>query len=291
MLKDRSNDNIKGKQTAVSSYPCPYCDVSLSDLRSKTVLDYQDMIANGINLTTFDDLNVQHVKFQTEYLSEFKDAKFAQNCVHECLIEGEKSEPILSIASMPQMHVMEGLANHIYFNGIVKTFDKETMENNLKELGIHINFLHGEQLNGNNSKKLLDKADDLMNDEIDNDLMLPYVNALKATKSLVDLTFNSKNINPLDGPKIELAIKNTKTAIINANLSITLKAHILIAHTLDALLFSKGKNLGYMSEQAGEAIHADFLNTCWQRYKTSLRSKNYSENLKKAVVDYSSNCI
>ena len=46
------------------------------------------------------------------------------------------------------------------------------------------NFLHGGQLNGNNSKKLLDKADDLMNVEIDNDLMLPYVNALKATKVL-----------------------------------------------------------------------------------------------------------
>ena len=82
------------------------------------------------------------------------------------------------------MHVMEGLANHIYFNSIVKTFAKKTMEDNLKELGIHINFLHDEQLNGNNSKKLLDKADDLMNVEIDNDLMLPYVNALKATKVL-----------------------------------------------------------------------------------------------------------
>ena len=28
------------------------------------------------------------------------------------------------------MHVMEGLANHIYFNSIVKTSNKEKMEDN-----------------------------------------------------------------------------------------------------------------------------------------------------------------
>ncbi len=53
MLKDRSNDNIKRKQTAVSSYPCPFCRVSLSDLRSKSVIDYEDMIANDINLPNY----------------------------------------------------------------------------------------------------------------------------------------------------------------------------------------------------------------------------------------------
>ena len=80
MLKDRSNDNIKGNQTSVISYPYPYCDVSLPDLRTKSDLDYQDMIANEINLTTLDDLDEQHEKFQTQ--NEFKDAKFAQNCVN-----------------------------------------------------------------------------------------------------------------------------------------------------------------------------------------------------------------
>ena len=59
------------------------------------------------------------------------------------------------------MHVIGGLANHIYFNGIIKSFDKESIEENLKDLGIQINFLHGEQLNRNNSKKLI------INDEID----------------------------------------------------------------------------------------------------------------------------
>ena len=32
----------------------------LPDLRSKSVLDYQDIFANEINLTTFDDLDEQH---------------------------------------------------------------------------------------------------------------------------------------------------------------------------------------------------------------------------------------
>ena len=38
----------------------------LPDLRSKSVLDYQDIFANEINLTTFDDLDEQHKKFQHE---------------------------------------------------------------------------------------------------------------------------------------------------------------------------------------------------------------------------------
>lgn len=265
--------------------------MTLADLRSKSVLDYEDIIKNNISLTTFGDLDQYHNTFVTEYQSDFKDAKYAHNCVNKCLIKGDKNDPILSICSMPELHIMEGIVNHIYFDGIVKTFDKDTMENNLKDLGIHINFLHGEQLNGNNSKKLLDNAESLINDDIDNDLMKPYVTALKCTKTLVDLAFNSRNIDPDDGPKVEQAIKETKCAIKNANLSITLKSHVLIAHTLDALLFSRGKNLGYMSEQAGEAIHANFLSTSWHRYKTSCRSKTYGINLKKAVVDYSSNHI
>ncbi len=53
------------------------------------------------------------------------------------------------------MRVMVTLKNNIYFNGTVKTYDKETMEDNFKDLGIHTNFLHAKQLKGNNKKSYL----------------------------------------------------------------------------------------------------------------------------------------
>ena len=45
-----------------------------------------------------------------------------------------------------------------------------------------------------------------MNDEIDNDLIEPYVTALKCTKTVEDLAFNSRNIDSDNGPRVEQAI-------------------------------------------------------------------------------------
>ncbi len=40
--------------------------------------------------TTFGDLDKYHEKFQTQYQSEFKDAKFAHKFVNGCLLKKKK---------------------------------------------------------------------------------------------------------------------------------------------------------------------------------------------------------
>ena len=73
-------------------------------------------------------------------------------------------------------------------------------------------------------------------------------------------------------------------------LSVTLKMHVIFYHILPALSNPalKGRGLGVMSGHAGESIHQEFK-IFWRKYKiNSLTNKLYSENLKKAVVEFSS---
>ena len=54
---------------------------------------------------------------------------------------------------------------------------------------------------------------------------------------------------------------------------------------LDALPNNKG--LGFLSEQAGEAVHREFLKH-WSKFKANLLTESYPERLRKAVVEFSS---
>jgi len=83
------------------------------------------------------------------------------------------------------------------------------------------------------------------------------------------------------------AIKSLKDKFINCEISITLKTHVIFCHILDGLRYSKGKKLGFFSEQCGEALHFDFLQT-WKNFQVPVFSKVYSDKLLFAVVSYSS---
>ena len=98
-------------------------------------------------------------------------SKFFISVVSKCLINGKGNQTILTICGIPVLHEMESLANHILYYGLHPTFGKEVVDNLLKDLGIKDNYFYGKSLNGNNSKKLLDKADDLLAD-VDEDSML-----------------------------------------------------------------------------------------------------------------------
>ena len=62
-------------------------------------------------------------------------------------------------------------------------------------------------------------------------------------------------------------IKKFKKAFLSTDISVTLKVHLLIQHTKQCLeLLGNNVGLGIWSEQAGEAIHREFLKH-WDRYK------------------------
>lgn len=219
--------------------------------------------------------------------SNKSNAKLSYSTVNKPLIGGEQDLPVISICSVPELHVMEGITNHLYNDGMVPIFGRDSLESCIKEIGISLNP-RGDAFNGNNSMKLLKNCRKLLDDnEIDDIAMTPFVEAMEAVKHLVDLCFTAKEFDEKDVEKVTDAIKNLKQKYLNCNVSITLKAHVILCHIIDALRYSKGKQLGFLSEQCGEAIHFDFSKT-WQNFQVPVHSKSYQQKLLSAVASYSS---
>ena len=96
----------------------------------------------------------------------------------------------------------------------------------------------------------------------------------------------------------EEAIVNFKTSYqylqqkLSSNghtLTISWKIHIIFYH-LVTFINSHKSSLGCYSEQCGEAIHSKFKPTC-QRFKRNKEHPEYSDKIKRAIVDFNSKRI
>ena len=113
-----------------------------------------------------------------------------------------------------------------------------------------------------------------------------FYNAFNTYNNVVKALYNSK----LQDPEVDVdkLIESSRTAYLKTGASMTPKAHVAFTHTKEALNFAHGHNLGYVSEQSGEALHQRF-DKVWKRYKVSSEiSDQYGPNLLKSVVDFSS---
>ena len=116
--------------------------------------------------------------------------------------------------------------------------------------------------------------------------MLPYYQVLKALDEVVGACFGSK-AHPDSLSKISKFEKRYK----EANLPLTPKFHILVAHVPQFLAMIGGKGMGEYSEQANEAVHANF-DLIWQKFKVSDLTKDRAgERLFDAVVEYNGNHV
>lgn len=95
-------------------------------------------------------------------------------------------------------------------------------------------------------------------------------NALSSLLVLVNMSFTTDTLVDGDHDKIVKAISCLKETFLKCNLSITLKVHVIFCHLLDALKYSKGKKLGFLSEQCGESIHYDFSSNFGTDFKCQL---------------------
>ena len=254
--------------------------------QSLCYIDFEDLQNKDIRLLTFKDLHEHHEMFIKNGCDKIK-GKQSFSTVNKSLIVGEPDLPVISICSVPELHVMEGITNHLYNDGMVPIFGRENLESCIKEIGVSLNP-RGDAFNGNNSMKLLTNCRKLLeNDDIDDVTMTPFVEGMEALKNLVDLCFTASDFDEKNADKIIDAVTYLKQKYLACNVSITLKAHVIFCHVIDALKYSKGKQLGFLSEQCGEAIHFDFYKT-WQNYQVPVHSKNYEQKLLSAVVTYSS---
>ena len=117
--------------------------------------------------------------------------------------------------------------------------------------------------------------------------ILKYVHALRCLHQVVLSCFGMS----LD-PEYDTYIRKFKEVYKDLGITITPKVHILTEHVPE---FCKKHNnsLGLYSEQALESSHYDFLRNYWEKqgYKRPLGHPAYAQNLKAAVISYSSKHI
>ena len=64
-------------------------------------------------------------RFQREFSGKKKEARYCHSIVNPCLIQEGENIPILEKLPMDELHIMEGIINHIFFKGLVIKFGKE----------------------------------------------------------------------------------------------------------------------------------------------------------------------
>lgn len=195
---------------------------------------------------------------------------------------------------MPELHLLQGFVNHLFWNGLVPLVGAEKALLWPKKLKVIAKNYHGNIFEGNACRKLLTEADKLNDESIFRDVgyfsIVPFISAFKAMDKLVSCCFSSRKVGP-DLDKCVGEVQKCFEALQDFNVSKTLKIHIILDHLKECLQFLEGEGLGQWSEQAGESVHREFL-TFWNRYRINVISDSrYAGRLKKAVVDFSSKHI
>lgn len=231
------------------------------------------------------------IKTISNFVTGKKNKKQAASChstVNKPLFDENPDVKVLEKCVVPELHVMQGFVNHLFWNSLVHLVGREKVFIWLKKLNIVPQSYHGEVFEGNDCKRLLETADELLDPKIHDSVgyfaILPYVTAFKTMNKIVKNSFSHKVKNKQD---LQKSINDIKLQLKSIDVTETLKIHVLISHVIECLEFLFEYGLGVWSEQAGESVHSEFLKF-WSRYKINdIESEGYLDNLFDAVVEFS----
>lgn len=287
-----------GQQTATSTYPCPFCYISLDTLRSgefgATSHTDEDEAASiletseqCLKLKSFGDIKESYSTF----VSLNFDKKLAKDChstVNLPLFDESDDMLVIEKVIIPELHEIQGIVNQIFFNGLVPLLGRENAFKWPQKLHLISKQYQGEKFEGNACRRLLKEADKLNDEEILQGTpifkVLPIIETLKTLDKLVDASFKAERLDDTWKKHLDML----KRIFPATGLSHTLKVHVLFEHLGHGLHFLNGNSHGKWSEQAGESIHREFLKY-WSKYQVNdLKAENYCSQLKRAVVEFSS---
>ncbi|CAH1102120.1 unnamed protein product [Psylliodes chrysocephalus] len=198
-----------GQQTATSTYPCLYCFITLSELHTfgKLTVDADKEesmeIDDNIILKTFKTLKDDYNKFKCFC----KDKKYAKEChstVNMPLFFYEKESEykdvvndeaeddmnmyVLQKCVLPELHLLQGFPNHLFWNGIVPAVGREKALLWPSKLKLAAKNYQGEIFEGNACRNLLQESDKLLDPEIYEHVgpfkLQPYVAAFKTMNKM-----------------------------------------------------------------------------------------------------------
>lgn len=223
------------------------------------------------------------------YGNDKKYSKICNSTVNTPLFEEAEEVYVLEKCILPELHLMQGFVNHIYWTGIVPLVGEERASLWPKKLHLVSKDYHGRIFEGNACRKMLKHADQLLDPEIYQDVgvlsLIRFVSALKSMNKLVDSCFSTRIVNH----DFKKHLNELAKTFQGTELSETLKIHILLDHTEQSLHFLRYEcGLGLYSEQAGESIHREFLLYWKKRQINSMKNPLYGKNLLKTVIEFSS---
>lgn len=294
-----------GQQSASAMYPCPYCFVSLKDLRKKNDLNIietedssstagcssntESLQSNDSKLKTFGDLRNDFGKFELTG----KNLKYSKEChstINMPLFVERDDITVLEKCIIPELHILLGFVNHLFWDGLIPLLEEEEALMWPKSLGLIPKNYHGKCFEGGACRKLLKEADKLNNPRIYKNggcfAIVPYINAFKAMNKVVNCCFKSDKV----GEGLNEHLKELRRALdAIENLSETVKIHVLKEHIEKCLEFIENDyGLGLWSEQCGESIHREFLEIRSRYFVNDIDNELYSIQLLRAVIEFSS---
>ena len=221
-----------------------------------------------------------------------RDGPKAHSTVNPPLFEEDDDLLVISKCPTPELHMLQGALNHIFWQGLVPLMGRDqALAWPLKLKVIPKNY-QGEIFEGNACRVMVRSADKILEPDVLKDTspidVMPFVAALKGLDLVVGDCFSTKKVSPDTSKHIE----ELRKLFDGTGLSETLKIHTILEHIEDCLdALEEDWGLGLWSEQAGESIHREFLKY-WLRYKINIISDStYGERLLKAVVEFSSRHI
>lgn len=273
---------VNGLQTATSTYPCPYCHISLQEMRA-----YKSAAKE---LRTYGDLEIHFNKFNSSLDKNIKRAKECFNVINKPLFEENENVQVFQKCIIPELHLMQGFVNHLFWKGLVPLLGRENALKWPKNLNIIPKNYQGEIFEGNACRKLLKYANELTSKEVlgnvNQILVMPFVASFNVMNKIVDKCFGTTKTEA----QLESDLKHLEAVLKDCGVSQTLKIHCILHHLQDSISYLNS-GLGIWSEQAGESIHREFL-TVWNKHKmNNIDDPRYGHQLLKAVVEFSSNRI
>lgn len=250
-----------------------------------------DTSSECLKLKTYGDLRESYEKYSS-FGENKKHANECHSTVNLPLFNDEDNVYIIEKCIVPELHILQGFVNTMFWNGIVPLLGRENAFVWPKKLKLIARNYHGNIFEGNACRKLLKEADKLLDPEVMSECTLfeimPFISTFKAMNKIVENCFSIKRV----AENLESNIGELNKCFKATGVSETLKIHIILHHLSHCLYFLKNDDgLGLWSEQAGESILKEFL-IFWERFKINIiEDENYGNQLKRAVVEFSSQHI
>ena len=276
---------LTGKSGGNLTYGCIFCDAK------------KPLTSPG-NLYTLNNLHQLYDAYMTAGSKKKNQADF-QNIVNPPLLEGPGEAQILGLLAPPELHLMLGATDKLR-----SALEKNVFETKQEGLDFMDRFLErhniarksyqGQQsLEGNQTKMFLDSQEKLRAAYMEVGRLqeaLPYIETLEALQDVVKQCFGNKLV-----VGYEESIARFSSLYLKLPETVTPKVHIIMFHVVPylRLINQDGgeRGLGFMSEQAFEAVHAKMITKLGQGYQVGKDHPKFGQRMLDFIVAFNSNNI